>query len=179
MRSLQRFVICRQRGDHHGNLVCIRSNRLQVMLVGQERIRSADKIRPEIRGHGLDHVFLPEKAVAAARAEISQPEIGHAAQPLDLAPQLGFRTGVQDVETELAEFFQMSAGFQLIEDGKRIQLPHGGFGPEAVKGEMKLVAIDFQFVVRQPEIALQPFQESWLENSAAAIERVAGQPDQL
>src|SRR5271170_4535636 len=73
----------------------------------------------------------------------------------------------------------MSAGFQLVEDGERIQLPHGGFSPEAVECEMELIAVDFQFVVGELEIALQPFQESWLENSAAAVERVAGEPDKF
>src|SRR5271169_1108843 len=44
---------------------------------------------------------------------------------------------------------------------------------------MKAAILHRQLVVGQPEVTLQPFQECWLEDSAAAIERVAGQPDEF
>ena len=44
---------------------------------------------------------------------------------------------------------------------------------------MELSVLDRQFVVGQSEIALQPFQKCGLKDSAAAIESVAGQPDQF
>src|SRR5882757_5099666 len=42
---------------------------------------------------------------------------------------------------------------------------------------MKAAVLYRQFVVRQSEIVFEPFQESWLKDSAATIKRVAGQPD--
>src|SRR5258706_2168854 len=42
---------------------------------------------------------------------------------------------------------------------------------------MKAAVLHRQFVVRQPEIVFKPFQEGGFENSAPAIKRVAGQPD--
>ena len=36
-----------------------------------------------------------------------------------------------------------------------------------------------EFVVGEPEVVLQPIEEGGLEDAAAAVERVAGEPDQL
>src|ERR1019366_10600591 len=83
------------------------------------------------------------------------------------------------VKTELAQLFQIGPGPQLTDDGERIEFPHGGIDPQAVEGEMKAAVLDRQLVVRQSEIPFQPFQEGGLKDSAAAIERVAGQPDQF
>src|ERR1700722_2615714 len=44
---------------------------------------------------------------------------------------------------------------------------------------MELTVLNGQFVVRQPEIAFQPLQKGRFKNSAASVERVACQPDQL
>src|SRR5271154_1961491 len=44
---------------------------------------------------------------------------------------------------------------------------------------MKAAVFDRELIVRQPEVAFQPFQKGRFKNSAAAIERVAGQPDEF
>src|ERR1022692_4168971 len=44
---------------------------------------------------------------------------------------------------------------------------------------MKAAVSYRQFVVRQSEVAFQPFKEGGFKDSAAAIERVAGQPNQF
>src|ERR1700736_4567478 len=44
---------------------------------------------------------------------------------------------------------------------------------------MKTAVPHRQFIVRQSEIAFQPFQEGWLKDSPAAIKRIAGEPDQF
>ena len=157
----------------------IGSNRLEIVLVGEEGVRGSGEAAAQIRRHGFDHIFLPEKAVAAAGSEVGDAEIGNSAQALDLAPQLGLCLSVQNVETELAQLFQIGSGPQLVDDGERIEFPHRGLSPEAVEGEMKVAVFDREFIVRQTEIALQPFQKGRFKDSAAAIESVAGQPDQF
>ncbi len=93
------------------------------------------KLSPEHVAHGLDDVFLPEEAVAAAGAEVADVEAGDAAQALHLFPEAGLGAGVEDVELELGEVLEAGAGFELVDDGERVDLPHGGLGPEAVESE--------------------------------------------
>src|ERR1700676_2214849 len=112
------------------------------MLMGEEGIRGSGKSAAEICCHGVDHVFLPEEAVAAAGSEIGHGKARAAAQPLDLAPEFCFRPCIQDVETELAQFFQTGSGLQFVKDGERIEFPHGCLGPKAVEGEMELSVLD-------------------------------------
>src|SRR5947208_265978 len=76
-------------GHHHGNLMGVGSNRFQIVLVGEESIRGSNETVAQICGHSDDHIFLPQETMAAARAEIRDAEIWHAAQALNLAPQLG------------------------------------------------------------------------------------------
>src|SRR5271166_4426714 len=44
---------------------------------------------------------------------------------------------------------------------------------------MKAAIFDREFVVREAEVALQPFEKGRFENSSAAVERVAREPDQF
>ena len=53
--------------------------------------------------HGLDDILLPEKAVAAAGAEVADAQAGHAAQARHLFPEPGLGAGVEDVELQFAE----------------------------------------------------------------------------
>src|ERR1700730_4389723 len=114
-------IVWRQRGQDHGDLMRIGSNRFQIMLVSQEGIRGSGKSGPEIRRHGLNYIFLPEKTVTAAGPEVRHMQIGNANQLFDLAPQLGFRPGIQDVQAELAQPFEIGPGLQLIDDRKGIE----------------------------------------------------------
>src|ERR1700730_11049883 len=74
------------------------------------------------------------------KADTARP--GAAAQPLDFSPEFCFRPGIQDVETELAQFFQTGSSLEFVKDGKRIEFPHGCLGPKAVEGEMELAVLD-------------------------------------
>src|SRR5208283_629905 len=84
-----------------------------------------------------------------------------------------------NVEAEFAQLFQAGPSFEYAKDRKRIEFPHRGLGPEAVECEMELSIFDRQFIVRQAEVAFQPFEKSRFEDSATAIEGVAGEPYQF
>src|ERR1022692_5310118 len=128
-------------------------NRFEVVLVGKESVRSSGKTAAQIRRHGFNNVFLPQEAMAAPSAKVRHGQIGDTAQPLDLVPQLGLRLGVQDVEAELAQPFQIGSGPQLVDDGERIELPHGCVGPQTVERQMKAAVLHRELVVRQSEKA--------------------------
>src|ERR1700730_7504002 len=106
-------------------------------------------------------------------------QIGDANQLFDLSPQFGFRSRVEDVQSELAQLLQTGPGFQFIDDCKGIELPHRGIGPQAFEGQVKLAVLDRQLVVREFEIPLQPRQECRLKNSALTVESVAREPYQF
>src|SRR5208283_1441512 len=112
------------------------------MLMGEKGIRGSGECATEIRCHGIDHVFLPKEAVAAAGSEVSHGQTGNAAQPLDLAPEFSFCPGIQDVETELTQFFQSGSSLEFVENGKRVEFPHRGFGPKAVERQEELSVLD-------------------------------------
>src|SRR4029077_444055 len=136
------IVIRRKRGERHGDLMRVGSDGFKIVLMSEESIRGSRKSAAEICCHRIDHVFLPEEAVTAPSSEVCHGEAGDAAQALDLAPEFCFRPGIQDVETELAQFFQTGSGLELVKDGKRIEFPHGRLGPQAVEGEMELSVLD-------------------------------------
>src|SRR5258708_22678434 len=112
------------------------------MLMGEEGIRGSGKGAAEIHRHGVDHVFLPEEAVTAPGSEIGYGQAGNATQAFDLAPEFCFRPGIQDVETELAQFFQTGSGLEFVQDGKCIEFPQGCLGPKSVEREMELAVLD-------------------------------------
>ena len=68
------------------------------------------KPSPSMSRHGVDDILLPEKAVAAARAEVADAEIGNSAQALHLFPEPGFGARVEDVEFEFGQALQAGAG---------------------------------------------------------------------
>ena len=111
LRSLQRFVIGRQRGEHHGDLMRVGANRFEIVLVREEGVRGSGEAAAQIRRHGFDHIFLPEKTVTTPGSEIGDAQMRNSAQALDLAPQFGLRLRVQNVEAELAEAFSDWRGF--------------------------------------------------------------------
>ena len=151
----------------------------KIMLIGEVGVGAAGKTGAEDVAHGLDDVFLPEKAVAAAGAEVADVEVGDAAKALHLLPKAGFGAGVEDVELELGEFFEAGAGFEFIDGGESVDLPHGCLGPKSMETEGKLAIFGGEFEGGEAEVALQPFEESGLEDAAAAVEGVAGEPDEF
>src|ERR1017187_7727344 len=121
----------------------------QIMLVGKERVRGSDKATAQIGSHGLDDVFLPQKAVATASSEIGNAKTGNTAQAFNLAPQLGLRRGVEDVEMKFAQSLQVGPGSQLVQDGEGVEFPHRRISPQTVEGQMKLTILDRQRILRQ------------------------------
>src|SRR5208283_735325 len=110
------------------------SDGFEVVLMGEEGVGGSGKRAAQICRHGVNHIFLPEEAVAAAGSKVGHGQTGDSAQPLDLVPELGFCSGIEDVEAELAQLFQTSPGLELVEDGEHIELPHCGLGPKAIEG---------------------------------------------
>ena len=151
----------------------------EVVFVGEVGIRRAGEVRAEDVRSWRSPRFLPEEAVAAARTEVADVEVGDAAQALHFFPQAGFGAGVKNIELEFAEALEAGARFQLADGRKRINLPHRGFGPEAVKGEGELAVFYRQLVIREPEVALEPLEKCGFEDAAAAVKGVAGEPDEL
>src|ERR1700704_3615772 len=109
--------------------------------MGEKSVRSSSESAAEIGGHRFDYVLLPEKAVAAAGSKVGDGQTGHAAQALDLAPKGRLGAGVKDVEIELAQFFHVRSRAQFVEDGERIEFPHGGFRPRTVEGQTELAVL--------------------------------------
>src|SRR6202020_2528708 len=109
------------RGKNHGNLMRVGSDRFQIVFMGEKGIRGSREGAAEIRRHGIDHVFLPEEAMAAASSEVGDGEARDAAQALDLAPEFRLRPRVQNIKAELAQSLQRRPGFQFVEDGKRVK----------------------------------------------------------
>ena len=155
------------------------SDRFQIVLVRQEGVRRADEIAPQIRRHGDDNIFLPQKAVPPPRAKVGDAQLRNAAQPLNLAPQLGLGARIENVEPELAQCLQLRARLQFVENRQRIEFPHRGLGPRAFERQMDLPVAHRKLIIRQVEIVLQPLQKCRLENSAPSVERVACQPYQF
>src|ERR1035441_9226819 len=87
LRSFQGIVIGRECGEDHGDLMRVSSDGFKIVLMGEEGVRGSSKGVAEIRCHGVDHVFLPEEAVAAPGSKVCHGKTGYAAQPLVLAPE--------------------------------------------------------------------------------------------
>ena len=117
--------------------------------------------------------------MAAAGAEVGHAQLREAGQALDLAPQLGLGLGVQNVQFEFAHAAEGSTRFKLVDDRKAVNLPHGGLGPKAVELQVELSLSDREPVAGQAKTVCQPVNKVRLENTAAAEEGIAGQPDQL
>src|SRR5258708_34337998 len=96
------------------------SDGFQIMLMSEKGVRGSGKGAAEIRRHGVDHILLPEKAVAAPGSEVGHGKPGNAAQTLDLAPEFCFRPGIQNVESELARFFHGVSCVELSKVVKRL-----------------------------------------------------------
>ena len=126
----------------------IRSNRFQIVFVGQEGVRRSDETALQIGGHGFHHIFLPKKAVPAAGSKVGNAQSGHAAQSLNLAPQFGLRPRIQNVEPKLAQRFQIRPRLKFIQDGQGVQFPHRGLCPRAFEGQMDLPVPHSQVIVR-------------------------------
>ena len=104
--------------------------------------------------------------------------LGSVRSCFDLRPQLRLGARVEDVEREAAHVLQRGARAQLADDRERRDLPHGGVAPRPGEFEHELPVLPGQLVFGQLEIG-EPGQKLRAENLAAAVEGVAGEPDQL
>src|SRR3977135_353047 len=75
--------------------------------------------------------------MAASCSEVGKTQAFQLPQTLDFAPKLGLGAGIEDVEDKSALSFHDLARAQLVENGKRRNLPHRGVGPGPM--EMQLV----------------------------------------
>ena len=107
----------------------------KIVLVGEIGVGAAGEVGAEHVAHGLHHILLPEKAVAAAGAEVADVQAGNAAQALHLLPQAGLGARIENVEFELAQALEAGARLQLVDGRERVDLPHCRLGPQAVEAE--------------------------------------------
>ena len=141
-------------------------------------IRCADKSRPQFAGHRIRHPFLPEKGMSAPRAEFCEPQLRPFMKAFDLAPDFRFGLRVKNIKLELVERGHCGARAQFADDSERVDFPHRHFGPCTGEGQDILAVDRLQLIVGQAEGA-QIIDVLRTENVAAAVEAVAGQPDQL
>ncbi len=90
-------------GEGHGELVGVGADGFEVVLVGEEGVGGAGEAGADGGAERLNDVLLPEEGVAASGAKLGDAEVGGGAEALDLVPKLGFGSGVEDVELDLAE----------------------------------------------------------------------------
>ena len=177
--DLHLFIAVSQRGHGHGKLVRVGADRLEVVRVGDVGVGAADESVAQHVTHGFHNVFLPEEAVAAAGAEVADVQTGHSAHARHLFPEAGLGASVEDIELELGEVLEVGAGFELIDCGEGVDLPHGCLRPRAFKAKGELAVADIEIEVGEAEVAFEPAKESRLEDAAASVEGVAGEPDHL
>ena len=99
-------------------------------------------------------------------------------QPLDFRPEFGFGPGVEHVEIESAHAAHRRPRPQFADNGEGGDLPHRRSGPKAVEAQLILTVALRQFIVGETESS-EPLHELRLENVARAVERIAGEPNQL
>ena len=114
--------------------------------------------------------------MAAAGAEVGQPQVGQGAKALDLVPQPGLGAGVEHVQLEPTQPVEGGSAAQFVDDGEGGDLPQRHLGPGALERQVGLTVADFQPVVGQAEVR-EPGQEIRREDRLDAVEGVAGQPD--
>src|SRR6266852_6136558 len=159
--------------------MCICSDRFQVVLIGQIGIGSSGKAAAEHVAHGFYDVFLPQEAVPPPRSKVAHFQARDAAQPLHLFPQLGFGPGIENIQFEFAQTLEASSSLQFANGRKCINLPHRRLCPKAAKGESELPILNRELIIREPEVAFEPLQESRFKDTASSIEGIACEPDQL
>lgn len=115
--------------ERHGQLVGVRADGFEIVLVGEIGVGGAAEAGSEGVAHGLDDILLPEKAVTAAGAEVTDAQAGDAAEAVHLLPEAGLGAGVKDVELKFAEALEGGAGAQFTDGGERVNLPESGGGP--------------------------------------------------
>ena len=116
--------------------------------------------------------------MAPPRTEIGKPQAFELAQTLDLGPEFGLGAGIENVEDKAALSFHHLARAQLVENGKRRDLPHRGMRPRAVEMQFVLAVDLAKLVFGQLERG-EPVDEIGRKHLGLAVEGVTGEPYQL
>ena len=148
---------------------------LDVAAHGDQAVRGAGEAFAQALDHGLDRPVLPQEAVASARAEIGDQQVGQGAQHLDLFPQAGHGAGVKHLQFEPAQGFQDGTRPQFHQDGQRGNFPQHHLGPAAFEGQFILAVALFQVIGGQAQV-FQELHEVRAEHLALAVKGVAAQP---
>src|SRR4030088_2223252 len=97
---------------------------------------------------------------------------------LNFAPKLGLGAGIKDVEDKSALSFHDLARAQLIENGKRRNLPHRGVGPGPMEMQLVLAVNLMKLIFGKAERG-EPVDEVGRKHLGLAVERITGEPYQL
>ena len=124
---MQFLVRVGERGQSHGQLVGVGADGFKIVLVGEVGIGGAGEAAPSVSRHGIDHILLPQKAVAAAGAEVADAQTRNAAKALHFFPEPGLGARVEDVQFELAEMLESGAGFELADGWRGRRSPTSWF----------------------------------------------------
>jgi hypothetical protein len=112
------------------------------------------------------------------RPEIRDPQIRQRLQPLDLLPDPRHRLGVENLQLEPPHPLEHRPRPQLHDHGQRRNLPHHHPRPGSAEGQLVLVPLPLQVVVRHLE-GFEPFHELGAEHLPLAVEGVAPEPGRL
>src|SRR5664279_6556008 len=102
------------------------SDRFQIVVHRQQDVGGAREGGSEALLDRLNAPALPQETMASSRAEIGKAQPIQLAQPFDFGPELGLRTGIENIEGKPPLSLRHLARAQLVENGKRRDLPHGG-----------------------------------------------------
>src|SRR6202166_3274120 len=154
------------------------SDRFQIVVHRQQDVGGAREGWSEALLDRLNAPALPQETMASPRAEIGKAQAVQLAQPFDLGPELGLGTGIENIEGKPPLSLGDLARAQLVENGKRRDLPHGGVGPRAVEMQFVLAVHLVQLILGKAKPG-EPVDEIRREHLCLAIERIAGEPDQF
>ena len=177
-RPAQFIIVIRQRRGDHRQLMRIGPDRLQVVVHRQQDIGGAGEGGSQTFLDGLDAPALPQKTMAPPRTEIGKPQAFELAQTLDLGPEFGLGAGIENVEDKAALSFHHLARAQLVENGKRRNLPHRGMRPGPVEMQF-ILAVDLAELVFGQLERGKPVDEVGRKHLGLAVEGITGEPDQL
>src|SRR5260370_20186364 len=111
-------------------------------------------------------------------SEIGKTQTLQLAQALDLAPKLCCGASIENVEDKPSLSIHHLARAQLIENGKRRNLPHRGVRPRPVEMQFVLAVHLVQLILGKPECG-EPVDEVRRKHLGLAVEGVTRKPDQL
>src|ERR1700704_4909547 len=116
--------------------------------------------------------------MAASCPQIGKTQAFQLPQTPDFAPKLGLGAGIEDVDDTSALSFHDLARTQLVENGKRRNLPHRGVGPGPMEMQLVLAVNLVQLIFGKAERG-EPVDEVGQKLWCLAEKRIPGEPYQL